>query len=104
MLSFFPRGVLDEILNLIESVSDGFSSYSINLLLLSLSFPDPQCVSVDCCIDKERLFQSVASPTVIQTCNFYTIADRPNHLTTRIHALLNIFVILKLESFHFCAL
>ena len=25
MLSFFPRGVLDEILNLIESVSEGFS-------------------------------------------------------------------------------
>ena len=24
MLSFFPRGVLDEILNLIESVSEGF--------------------------------------------------------------------------------
>ena len=28
MLSFFPRGVLDEILNLIESVSEGFPSYS----------------------------------------------------------------------------
>ena len=28
MLSFFPRGVLDEILNIIESVSEGFSSYS----------------------------------------------------------------------------
>ena len=28
MLSFFPRGVLDEILNFIESVSEGFSSYS----------------------------------------------------------------------------
>ena len=28
MLSFFPRGVLDEILNLIESVSEGFHSYS----------------------------------------------------------------------------
>ena len=28
MLSFFPRGVLDEILNLIESASEGFSSYS----------------------------------------------------------------------------
>ena len=28
MLSFFPRGVLDEILNLIESVSDDFPSYS----------------------------------------------------------------------------
>ena len=28
MLSFFPRGVLDEIFNLIESVSEGFPSYS----------------------------------------------------------------------------
>ena len=28
LLSFFPRGVLDEILNLIESVSEGFPSYS----------------------------------------------------------------------------
>ena len=28
MLSFFPRGVLDEILNLIVSVSEGFPSYS----------------------------------------------------------------------------
>ena len=27
MLSFFPRGVLDEIVNLIESVSEGFPSY-----------------------------------------------------------------------------
>ena len=27
MLSFFPRGVLDEILNLIESVSEDFPSY-----------------------------------------------------------------------------
>ena len=28
MLSFCPRGVLDEILNLIESVSEDFPSYS----------------------------------------------------------------------------
>ena len=28
MLCFFPRGVLDEILNLIESVSEDFPSYS----------------------------------------------------------------------------
>ena len=28
MLSFFPRDVLDEILNFIESVSEGFPSYS----------------------------------------------------------------------------
>ena len=27
MLSFFPRNVLDEILNLIESVSEGFLTY-----------------------------------------------------------------------------
>ena len=31
MLSFFPRGVLDEILDLIESVSEGFPSYSLEL-------------------------------------------------------------------------
>ena len=37
MLSFFPRGVLDEILNLIESVSEGFLSYYWWLLFL-LSF------------------------------------------------------------------
>ena len=29
MLSFFPGSVLDEILNLIESVSEGFPSYSV---------------------------------------------------------------------------
>ena len=31
MLSFFPRGVLDEILNLIESVSEDFPSYCFKL-------------------------------------------------------------------------
>ena len=28
MLSFFPRGVLDDILDIIESVSEGFPTYS----------------------------------------------------------------------------
>ena len=32
MLSFFPRGVLDEILNLIESVSEDFPSYSFRVI------------------------------------------------------------------------
>ena len=32
MLSFFPRGALDEILNSIESVSEGFPSYSFRIL------------------------------------------------------------------------
>ena len=31
VLSFFPRDVLDEILNLIGSVSEGFPSYSCGL-------------------------------------------------------------------------
>ena len=32
VLSFFPRDVLDEILNLIESVSEDFPSYSFNAI------------------------------------------------------------------------
>ena len=36
MLSFFPRGVLDEILNLIESVSEDFPSYSLTVNISSL--------------------------------------------------------------------
>ena len=32
VLSFFPRDVLDEILNLIESVSEDFPSYSSTYL------------------------------------------------------------------------
>ena len=35
MLSFFPRGVLDEILNLIESVTEEFPSYSITFKMSS---------------------------------------------------------------------
>ena len=31
MLSFFPRDVLDESLDLIESVSEGFPTYSYNI-------------------------------------------------------------------------
>ena len=37
MLSFFPRDVLDEILDLTDSVSEGFPTYSFNLLQLSLN-------------------------------------------------------------------
>ena len=33
VLSFFPRDVLDEILNLIESVSEDFPSYSHGVLI-----------------------------------------------------------------------
>ena len=43
MLSFFPRGVLDEILNLIESVSEGFPSYSSFVYQHSLESPMVKC-------------------------------------------------------------
>ena len=42
MLSFFPRGVLDEILNLIESVSEGFPSYSFMFHVCS-KYSDFEC-------------------------------------------------------------
>ena len=38
VLSFFPRDVLDEILILIESVSEGFPSYSFKIAKLKFSF------------------------------------------------------------------
>ena len=38
VLSFFPRDVLDEILNLIGSVSEGFPSYSFVLKKLFTNF------------------------------------------------------------------
>ena len=42
MLSFFPRGVLDEILNLIESVSEGFPSYPKISSKLQYGIYDPK--------------------------------------------------------------
>ena len=38
VLSFFPRDVLDEILNLIESVSEDFPSYSLASVLVQACF------------------------------------------------------------------
>ena len=38
VLSFFPRDVLDEILNLIESVSEDFPSYSCQKVCEALTF------------------------------------------------------------------
>ena len=40
VLSFFPRDVLDEILKLIESVSEDFPSYSLIKLFLLLYADD----------------------------------------------------------------
>ena len=44
VLSFFPRDVLDEILNLIESVSEDFPSYSFRMVpSFSLRLDLPSC-------------------------------------------------------------
>ena len=46
MLSFFPRGILDEILFLFGSISEGFPTYSyhffhqLNSILVRLHVPD----------------------------------------------------------------
>ena len=61
MLSFFPRDVLDEILNLIESVSEDFPSYSFtysirkrkqmaNLLFFYRIFQLNQIISSNCSV------------------------------------------------------
>ena len=47
MLSFFPRGVLDEILNLIESASEGFPSHShFRLTNTESGFVNLECRSI----------------------------------------------------------
>ena len=38
VLSFFPRDVLDEILNLVGSVSEGFPSYSYIMYLTIIEY------------------------------------------------------------------
>ena len=47
VLSFFPRDVLDEILNLIESVSEDFPSYSFSSLREHLQFNFNSHVFID---------------------------------------------------------
>ena len=45
VLSFFPRDVLDEILNLIGSVSEGFPSYSSSCCQTDVARADKRYVS-----------------------------------------------------------
>ena len=53
MLSFFPRGVLDEIFNLIGSVSEDFPSYScLNML-------SNRCIHCGYTILKQMVYQLV---------------------------------------------
>ena len=47
MLSFFPRDILDEIWDLIESVSEGFATYSRNTIQSHENFKCGTCKK--CC-------------------------------------------------------
>ena len=69
VLSFFPRDVLDEILNLIESVSEGFPSYSsiaYSLLLSSANCPDTCMTEI---LLKKNVKSQVLDPSV-NTCEW----------------------------------
>ena len=63
MLSFFPRGVLDEILNLIESVSEDFPSYFYKVSLTKFLFKYIYVISclknndISCMVITEKVFK-----------------------------------------------
>ena len=50
VLSFFPRDVLDEILNLIESVSEDFPSYSCRIIYTSKIKQSVRSFAITCLI------------------------------------------------------
>ena len=65
VLSFFPRDVLDEILNLIESVSEDFPSYSYTALVIKLSF-GRFLIKVSCVLpDATVTFTTEIQPSLI---------------------------------------
>ena len=57
MLSCFPRGVLDEILNLIESVSEGFPFY----FLISICIEKDETLSLKYYLDAGKNAESMSS-------------------------------------------
>ena len=76
MLSFFPRGVLDEILNLIESVSEGFPSYSY--LSLSVETFSQRVIMGDMLSQAQLLNIILKCPEHIalsSNCSFFKLAD-----------------------------
>ena len=77
MLSFFPRDVLDEILNLIESVSEGFPSYSCyKVTLFSL----------------KSFYSSIMKPTLPAT------AVRFFMLTSNLHKVMSFFDVMAVKA------
>ena len=81
MLSFFPRDVLDEILNLIESVSEGFPTYSFTNKIAGASYnlvtvgQGPTALAVGaggCCLDIFTLIYPFfpLSPSLWETARY----------------------------------
>ena len=67
MLSFFPRDVLDEILNLIESVSEGFPSYSHMCREYTKRHSTPVVVKLKCSLEDGPL---KSKEQVIRVCSW----------------------------------
>ena len=57
MLSFFPRGVLGEILNLIESVSEEFPSYSF--IKIPLINKEIDCIDLPSILKDRSVISSI---------------------------------------------
>ena len=70
VLSFFPRDVLDEILNLIESVSEDFPSYSLTVVVLH-SCSSQQTETWDSCSIPCFCVHFSSAETVILFRRFY---------------------------------
>ena len=65
VLSVFPRDVLDEILNLIESVSEDFPSYSFRIFCMNIRVVfNEECVQVP----KYNVFIPTTSVFVRNNC------------------------------------
>ena len=61
VLSFFPRDVLDEILNLIESVSEDFPSYSCIERKITVCHVRTTITKSDCTANQPRIYLSLYS-------------------------------------------
>ena len=75
VLSFFPRDVLDEILNLIGSVSEGFPSYSI--YKSNYGYPILSCI------------MSYEIPKIVFKFFFFKFTDKISQQLYKISKLIN---------------
>ena len=80
MLSFFPRGVLDEIVNLIESVFEGFPSYSLMFIQCGGYVND-----VDLMYIQYGGYVDGVDPQCVRNVEVMWIHNRSFHMSTSTH-------------------